>query len=216
MSDEDDIKPDIDDLNVQSSSMKSCFKRRQQLTARMRGHRQENIKPSPLSPSKAQNVVSSLSQKRFTPYNSSPQMDSLSEQSLRSSFSFRTSPNQIFVSRSRYPQTLQGRIKSNLEEKFIDTLELSQTSINKIRTIAMSLSFKEAATNLELEEQLNRAGVIVELIIEKAHKLKSNITTETNSLIKRRIKFEEDDNEDPLLLELKPGVIDLSTDNAKT
>lgn len=157
--------------------------------------------PLSVTPSKASKIHSNSTQNRFSPYQPLPP----------SSYSFTTKGDQIFISVAKYPKTPQGIEKNNLEKKLTDTLELSQFMKNKIKLITETSDFKEAQTDLQIEQQLQRIDLILGYTIEKAQKLKSSIASSLEFLSERRKNVSEEDDETPIVQEIANETIDISS-----
>lgn len=157
----------------------------------------------PSAPSTAPKYPSISSRNRFSPYEALPS----------SSFSFTTKGDQTIISATQYPETPHGIEKRNLELKCADTLELSQLLRNKIKSMTTTSAFKHAQTNSQIEEQLQRVDLIVDLFIEKAQTLKSRIASNIKIISERCKNVSEEDDENPIFQEVSHEMIDLSSDD---
>lgn len=177
-----------------------------QLSARKRLN--DDPLPANLRPAKRAQITQTRSESGLNKYQSTVAQP---QQTLISSYNFRTGDEQVFVTGTLYPDTPQGNSKKDLEGMFTAILNLSQTAVNKLRPIVNSISFKKSSTDREIENELERLKAIVALTAENLQKIQASIATQSKNLLERRSQLES--GEAPMFVNATLDTVELSSDD---
>lgn len=119
----------------------------------------------------------------------------------------------IKITETLYPDTQTGKLKEELEDRMSDCVELSQTTINAIRSLSESEDFKTSEEKSQLKRQIENLHQVLDKTSDMINKLNRKLFTKIELLREMDALAAEDDGGGEVLNVTEPiEIIELSDD----